>query len=140
MASTQSSILDAIKDVLDDLTLTGVEEIQIRAHFDDGEYEYPGLTIMPIGEEEFAGTNERDRIVYNIAVVYVVNDDADVSYDDAVGDNRQKIRQALIHQKLDAVTGMCTVLWDASGYDVKNKRNLTITRMTFRVVVSETRG
>lgn len=140
MASTQSTVLTAIKTAIDGLTLTGYEEVAIRSHYDDGEHEFPGISIYPVGESQLVGTNEEDRIVYNIAVVYITNDDASVANDDTVANIRQIIRKALIHQKLDGVTGNCTVLWDPQGYDVKNKRNLTISHMLFRVVVDEGRG
>ncbi len=139
MASTQSSILSAIKTLIDGLSLSGVDECQVRCSPSDGEHFFPGITVSPTTETEERGTNERDDIGYGIAITMVANDDADVTEDDLVGTWRQTIRQKLIHKKLAAVTGTCVVLWEPGKYDHDNKKNLTISTMLLRVIVRETR-
>lgn len=139
MASTQSAILTAVKNVIDGLSLTGVDECQIRTSPTDGEHFFPGMTVSPTTEVEHRGTNERDDIGYGIDITMVTNDDADVTEDDLVGTWRQTIRKAFIHKKLSAVTGSCAVLWEPSKYDIDNKKNLTISILLLRVIVRENR-
>jgi hypothetical protein len=140
MASTQKDILDAVRTAINNLALTGVDEVRVRTSPSDGAHIFPGITVSATTEREYPGTNERDDIGYGITVTMVATDDADVDEDDLVGDWRQKIRKKLIHQKLSGVTGCCTVLWDSAQYEKDNKRNLGISTMLFRVIVRETRG
>lgn len=139
MASTQSTILTAVKNVIDGLSLTGVDECQVRCSPSDGKHFFPGITVSPTTEVEHHGTNERDDIGYGVVITMVSNDDADVTEDDLVGDWRQKIRKAFIHKKLAAVTGSCAVLWEPTKYDHDNNKNLTISTMLMRVIVREAR-
>jgi hypothetical protein len=140
MASTQSDILTAVRTAINNLSLTGVDEVRVRVAPDDGKHVYPGITVSPRTELEFPGTNNLDDIGYGITVTMVSNDDADVTEDDLVGDWRQKIRKKFIHQKLAGITNCCTVLCDFDRYDVENNRNLTISVLGLRVIVRETRG
>lgn len=139
MASTQSTILSAVKTIIDNLSLAGVDECQVRCSPSDGKHLFPGITVSPTTEEESPGTNERDDIGYGIVITMVANDDADVTEDDLIGTWRQSIRKAFIHKKLTAVTGSCVVLWEPGKYDHDNNKNLTISTMLMRVIVRETR-
>ena len=139
MASTQRDILTAVRDIIQDLDLTGVDEVRVRTSPTDGEHWFPGITVSATTEDEMPGTNERDDIAYGITVTMVCNDDADVEEDDLLGTWRQTIRRNLIHQKLPTITGCCTVQWDFDKYDHDNKKNLGISTMVLRVVVRETR-
>ena len=140
MASTQSDILTAVRNAIATLNIIGDDEIRVRATPSDGAHMYPGITVHPTTEVEYAGTNERDDIGYGIAVTFIANDDNDVTEDDLLGDWRQKVRKKLVHQKLAGIDGSCTVLWEPGEYDKDNKKNLSVSTMLFRVIVRETRG
>lgn len=140
MASTQYSILTAIRTAIASLSIVGADEVRVRTAPSDGAHWFPGITIYPTTERELPGTNQRDDIGYGIAITFVANDDADVTEDDLLGDWRQKVRKKLIHQKLTGIDGCCTVLWEPGTYEKDNKRNLAISTMLLRVIVRETRG
>lgn len=140
MASTQKDILDAVQEVIKDLSLTDCEEVAVRAEPRDGSYWYPGITISPAPEVEYRGTNERDDIGYGIRVTMVVNNDVDPSEEDLYGTWRQAIRQAFIHQKLDGVDGICTVLVEPGPIYQNVPQHLDVGSLLLRVISRETRG
>ena len=103
MASTQLDILNAVKTVIANLSLTDCEEVAVRAVPKDGGTFYHGITVSPTGEHELSGTNERDDFAYQVLITCVVNNDIDPTERDLFGTWRQRIRKAFLHQKLSGV-------------------------------------
>jgi hypothetical protein len=139
MASTQSTILTAVKTVIQSLSLSGCEEVAIRAEPKDRDTFYPGITISPVAEVELAGTNELDDIGYGVLVTMVVNNDCDPTEDDLFGDWRQKIRKKFIHQKLSGVASVHTCLVQPGPIYETKPKNLDVGSLVIRVISRETR-
>jgi len=138
--STQSDVLTAVKNAISALGLGNMEQVAVRtAPSDKGQF-YPGITVHPVAEREFIGTNERDDIGYGIQVTMVVNDDNDLDEADVIGNWRQKIRKGFIHKKIAAVSNNCTVLVEHGPVYEPNKHDQKISTLILRVIVRETRG
>lgn len=139
MASTHKDILDAIDTAITSLSLTDCEEIAVRAEPKDGDEFYPGITISPVREEEYAGTNQRDDVAYGVQITMVVNNDVDPTEEDLFTTWRQSIRKKFIHQKLTAVSTVTTCLVEPGPIYQNVPEHLDVGTLIIRVISRETR-
>lgn len=140
MTSTHSAILSAIKDAIVALDLTDCEEVAVRAEPKDGEHFYHGITVSPVREEEYRGTNERDDIGYGVQITMVVANDVDPTETDLFGTWRQEIRKEFIHQKISTVSSVHTVLWEHGPIYQKIPEHLDVGTFVMRVISREGRA
>ena len=144
MASTESSILTAVRTVIAALTFTvSPEEIRVRKWpYDKSQgtdHWYPGITIHRAEENEFAGTNERDDIGYGVQVTMVVDNSADPTEDDVLAEWRQTIRKAFIHQRLSGVSDVTTCLVQPGPVYQKVPENYDVSSIIIRAIAREAR-
>ena len=141
MASTESTILAAVKVVIDALSPTvGDEECQIRKWpFDkgrDANHWYPGISLSRVKEKEFAGTNLTDDIGFGIQVTFVVDNHGDPTEDDVFAEWRQLIRTAFIHQRVNVV-GVQTCLIEPGPVYQDTPENYDVSSFIIRVIYRE---
>jgi hypothetical protein len=78
--------MDAIATELETLRAGGslpgisVYEIKVRRLPHDGEHYFPGITIHPVGETSWRGTNEQEDIGYGCGLTFVQNNNNDSDY------------------------------------------------------------
>jgi hypothetical protein len=138
--STQYSILVAVASKISGLGLSNLQEVAVRASAKDGDNWYDGITVHPVAEDEFAGTNACDDIGYGAQVTMVVNNDEDPSEDDLYGTWRQTIRKAFIHQRLAGISTVHTCLVQPGPIYRNVPENLDVGSLIIRVISRETRG
>jgi len=139
MSSTHKDILDAVQTAIDALSLTDCEEVAVRAVPKDGGEFYHGITVSPVAEQEFAGTNTREDIGYGVQITMVVANDVDPTEGDLLTTWRQTIRKKFIHQKIASITTVTTCLVEPGPVYANTPEHLDISTMIIRVISRETR-
>jgi len=139
--------LEAVRDAIKDMDLTGLEDYRVRVRRlpHDGEHYFPGVTIHPVPEVYSQGTNMRESLGYGCAVTMVVNNDNDQDYLlDRLLLWRETIRRTLVEDAtISGVTGTIYRVGVEHGHvidwnDLFDK-NVDVSSMTVRCWLLETR-
>lgn len=111
--STFKQALDAVATAIQGLSLTNLpsDEVRVRRwpwkETDRGVFPHRGITVHPVPEVEYRGTNERDDIGYGIGLTMIVGSDH-AAYEnvDGIPAWRETIRRNLHRTRLGlSVTG-----------------------------------
>lgn len=111
--STFKQALDAVATAIQGLDLTGLPDDEVRVRrwpwkeTSQGTVPHRGITVHPLTEAEYPGTNERDDIGYGIGVTIIVGSDhAAYEQIDRVPAWREAIRRNLHRTRLGlSITG-----------------------------------
>lgn len=140
------SIMEAVRDQIRDLELTGIEDnrIQVRRLPHDGEVYFPGITVHPVPETYDVGDNKRESVGYGVAVTMVVNNNNNQDYLlDRLLLWRENIRRDFVEKTvLSGVSTVCTVKVEHGhviDWDDLFDKNYDVSRMILRVYSLETR-
>lgn len=111
--STFKQALDAVVTAIQGLNLTNLPDDEVRVRrwpwkeTSEGFVGHRGITVHPLQETEFRGTNEREDIGYGIGITMIVGGNhANYEQIDAIPAWREAIRRNLHHTRLGlSVTG-----------------------------------
>lgn len=112
--SIHKNILDGFQDVIQALSLTGLDSDQVYVGWDVDvqKVKFPAVFVSPVGTEQLLpGTNRSEDIGYPIAVMILDRHPIDnPSNMDAAILWRESIRQAFINQRPAAVLSLAPTL------------------------------
>lgn len=136
--------LDAVAARIESLDLDGDPVVSVRRLPHDGERYYDGITVHPVAEQYYIGTNERESVGYGCALTMVMNNDNDEDYKlDRLLYWRERIRRDLVEDStLSGVPTTCTVKVEHGhpiDWKLLRSTNIDVSTMTVRVYSLENR-
>lgn len=115
--STFKQALDAVATAIQTLSLTNLpsDEVRVRRwpwkETDRGTIAHRGITVHPLTEAEYPGTNERDDVGYGIGITMIVGSDhAAYEQIDGIPAWREAIRRNLHRTRLGLSISGCNEL------------------------------
>jgi len=138
--------MEAIRDAIKTLSLTGLEdnEVKVRRLPHDGEQYYQGITVHPVKEIFGQGSNLLEEVGYGCAVTMVENNNNNSDYKlDQILLWREAIRRYFVENTtLSGVSETCTIKVETGhviDWDELFDKNIDVSRLVIRVRTLETR-